>query len=181
MKLRNGVRAFAALCAVVVAFAALLVSPGSAGAAGPVVSARDLIADAAAHDGAIVTVVGEVIGDIMHRGTITWINVNDGSGTIGVWGASDLFVELTHAGAYSHRGDTVRVTGTFHRAAAAQGGDLAIEAAAVALVASGGPSPRPADPARLRLAVVAAVIACATGGSWLWRWVRLRRAASGTV
>lgn len=168
------------LCAPVRAEAA---QPAAA-PAGPgraTVSVHDLIAAAAAFDGLAVSVEGEVVGDIMRRGDVTWINIHDGTGSLGIWGPPELFAAVTHAGAYSHRGDIVRVSGTFHRAATRHGGDLALEATSVTVAATGGPVPRPVAPGRLRLLAVAAALAIVLGGLWLWRWRRLRDAASGAV
>jgi hypothetical protein len=115
------------------------------------------------YDGKEVTIEGETIGDIMHRGDYAWITVNDdpysmpvegepGTGRsledggtfagltnmgMAVWITREDAQDLHWFGGYKCRGDTVRVTGVFHRACTEHGGDTDIHAINLTLIESG--------------------------------------------
>ena len=93
------------------------------GANSPIPIAR-LVEEATAFDGSIVTIEGEVVGDVMKRGSYAWVCVLDNGTAIGVWAESSSLPEGLLAGGYAFRGDIVRVTGVFHRACQEHGGDL---------------------------------------------------------
>ncbi|MFZ5974744.1 MAG: DNA-binding protein, partial [Bacillota bacterium] len=61
-------------------------------------------------------------------GDHTWLNVSDGRNAIGVWVEAKDMQGVDTPGRYNMRGDTVRVTGVFHRACADHGGDFDIHA-----------------------------------------------------
>jgi hypothetical protein len=103
------------------------------------VGSNDLIEQAKAYEGREIVFSGEVIGDILDAGDHVWINVSDGSNAVGVWTQRDLAREIHMAGRYEQRGDTVRVTGVFHRACPEHGGDFDIHAKNVTLVQRGYP------------------------------------------
>jgi hypothetical protein len=100
------------------------------------VTSNDLIENAFALDSQTVVYTGEVIGDVMKRGDYTWLNISDGSNTIGVWVATSLVEANAMPGRYNEHGDEVRITGVFHRACAQHGGDMDIHAEQLALVRS---------------------------------------------
>lgn len=103
----------------------------------------DLIEGSMVYDGQVVTVEGEVIGDVMIRRREGWINISDGSGAIGVWGAPDIVGVVKVGGSYKMTGDRVRVTGTFRRADPAQGGELDVHASKIEVVEPGALRPGP--------------------------------------
>jgi hypothetical protein len=111
--------------------------PASALAADDTVGSSDLIDNASEYDGQSVVYTGEVIGDIMNRGEYTWLNVSDGNNAIGIWVKSGDTGDLKTAGRYDAHGDTVRITGVFHRACADHGGDFDIHAEKVELIQKG--------------------------------------------
>lgn len=100
-------------------------------------SSTELINQAKQYDNKIVIFEGEVIGDIMKRGENSWINVNDGNNAIGIWISTALTKGITHTGSYASRGDSVEITGIFHRACPEHGGDLDIHAQALRKIAAG--------------------------------------------
>jgi len=102
--------------------------PATAYAADTEVTSNDLIDKAKEYDGREVVYTGEVIGDILAQGDHTWINVSDGSNAIGIWVEAKDMQGIDTPGRYNMRGDTVRVTGVFHRACAQHGGDFDIHA-----------------------------------------------------
>lgn len=102
-------------------------------------NSTDLIENALTLDGQTIVYTGEVVGDIMKRGDHAWINLSDGSNAMGVWVETAALTGITVAGRYGQTGDTVRVTGTFHRACREHGGDMDIHADTLVRTASGSP------------------------------------------
>jgi len=88
----------------------------------------ELINNAKQYDGKIITYKGEVIGDVMIRGEHAWLHVNDGIIAIGIWAPKTMVQDIRYAGDYHKKGDTVEVSGTFHRSCLEHGGDLDIHA-----------------------------------------------------
>lgn len=104
----------------------LFILPISANAKSKSVSSTDLIENASALDGKTVSYSGEVVGDILQRGDYDWINVSDGANAIGIYLPASEAKKIGYAGRYRVVGDTVFLTGTFHRACAQHGGDMDI-------------------------------------------------------
>lgn len=100
-------------------------------------SSTELIKDAKQYDGKPVVYAGEVIGDVMPRGGNAWVNINDGNNALGVWMSAALAKEINYKGSYKSRGDSLEVTGIFHRACLEHGGDLDIHAQGSRKLASG--------------------------------------------
>lgn len=126
----------------------------------------DLIEGARRYDGSRVVLEGEVVGDIMRRGGIGWLNIYDGTATIGVWGPIALLREVNLAGDYKTRGDRLRVQGVFYRTDPRQGGELDIRASSLAVIAHGARMNRPVTPARILLAAIAVGLAALLGLVW---------------
>jgi len=101
------------------------------------ISSAELINNAKLYDAKAVAYEGEIIGDIMVRGNYAWINLNDGSGAIGIWANQSLTKDLVYTGSYKSRGDWLEITGIFHRACPEHGGDLDIHAQGIRKVKSG--------------------------------------------
>lgn len=119
--------------------ALLLISPARALEAG----SDRLIEEAGALDGQEIVLMGEVIGDILGAGDHVWLNVSDGRTAVGAWTPRVLALEVRVPGRYAQRGDTVRVTGVFHRACPEHGGDLDVHASRVELLRRGYPTLHP--------------------------------------
>jgi hypothetical protein len=116
----------------------ILTSPLSIHAkADSAVSINDLIENAAKYDGQEVTINGEAIGDRMDRGNDSWINVNDGSNAIGIWLSNSEADKVHYFGDYKYIGDTLKITGTFHRACREHGGEADFHAASLDIIKSG--------------------------------------------
>lgn len=102
------------------------------------VTGNELVENAHLYDGKTVIYEGEAIGDIMVRnGKHAWVNVNDGTYAIGVFGDKNLIKKIKRAGSYRYIGDTVRIKGIFHRACAEHGGDLDIHAQELSVIKPG--------------------------------------------
>ena len=129
-------------------------------------SLGDLIEGAHRYDGSRVVLEGEVVGDIMRRGGIGWLNIYDGTATIGVWGPVALLHEVNLAGDYKTRGDRLRVHGVFYRADPRQGGELDIRASSLEMLARGERLARPVAPGLILSAIASLAVALLLGLAW---------------
>lgn len=101
-------------------------------------SSAALIAHAKEYDGTEIQFRGEAIGDVLVRGSGAWVNVSDGSNSaIGVYMSAKDAQTISVLGKYDEKGDTLLVTGTFHRACAEHGGDMDLHASRVQIVEKG--------------------------------------------
>jgi len=91
-----------------------------------IITINDLVEHSKEQDKSIITIQGEVIGEIMERGTYAWINIYDGTNTIGVWLPTDATKKINYFGDYKHKGDILRLQGTFYRNCFEHGGDVDI-------------------------------------------------------
>jgi hypothetical protein len=123
-------------------------------AAAEVVTSNDLIDKAKDYDGHEVSYTGEVIGDIMDRGEYSWINVSDGNNAIGIWVKTSDLQDINIAGRYNTHGDTVNITGVFHRACAEHGGDFDIHAGKIVVVQKGFATSHALSPIKAVLAFI---------------------------
>ncbi|MGL6174389.1 MAG: hypothetical protein ACRC1P_07245 [Cellulosilyticaceae bacterium] len=90
-----------------------------------------------------VTINAEVIGDVLERGEYAWINVNDGTGAIGIYIKAEDIDKIKHTGKYQYLGDTIKVEGIFYHAFAEQSGDMAIKADKIEVIEIGGENKQP--------------------------------------
>lgn len=84
-----------------------------------------------------LTITGEAIGDKMIRGDHAWININDGTNAIGLYMSKALSKKITMLGDYKKTGDTVEITGVFHRNCKAHGGDVDIHVISLKVIKKG--------------------------------------------
>ncbi len=100
-------------------------------------SSTELINNAKQYDGKTIIYSGEVIGDVMFRGNFAWVNINDGDNALGIWMNASFAREISYEGSYKTRGDSLEITGIFHRSCLEHGGDLDIHAQSLRKLASG--------------------------------------------
>jgi opacity protein-like surface antigen len=180
--------AAAAAFALVLALVAILAGPAGAD---DVVQINELVKNMSKYDGKVVTIQGEVIGDLMVRGTYAWITVNDdryskksveeggeligmSNSGIGVWVPVSDTAGINMYGGYKSKGADVRVTGIFHRACHEHGGDTDIHATSLEVLKPGYPFHHNFPYGRL-LAVI--VLTCVIGLLWYWRSVNTKKYA----
>jgi len=156
---RGLTRRFCALLslATLVAVGVFLSAPAMA--APLVVSSTELIQKAKVLDGQVVVYTGEAIGELLARGDYSWVNASDGANAIGLYMPTALANKISNFGTYKTRGDTIEVTGVFHRACPEHGGDLDIHVTDVKVLAQGGPISHRVHPARVVWAIVLSVLA----------------------
>lgn len=106
-------------------------------------SGSDLVNNAKLYDGKTVVYRGEVIGDIMARGSHAWVHVNDSGMVLGVWAERESVRDIRYTGDYRAQGDIVEVSGIFHRSCLEHGGDLDIHAQTVKIISPGNVSVKP--------------------------------------
>ncbi|MEG0753777.1 MAG: hypothetical protein RR461_08100 [Angelakisella sp.] len=90
------------------------------------VSSTELIDRAKEYDGQTVVYSGEAVGNILQRGDFAWVALFDGQNAIGCYAPAADTAAIRFCGRYGIRGDTVSLTGVFHRACAEHGGDMDI-------------------------------------------------------
>jgi hypothetical protein len=127
-------------------------------------ASSELIGRAKYYDGKTVTFEGEIIGDIMVRGSKAWVNINDGSNAIGVLVDSRLLNSRLLTGSYTAKGSWVSVSGVFSRACPEHGGDLDIHAQSLAVIHDGSAVPERIDLQKSGYALTAML---AAGAVWL--------------
>jgi hypothetical protein len=101
------------------------------------VTINDLIEESFTYDGQTVTLEAEAIGEALQRGDFTWINVNDGTNAIGIWIPSIEAEKIQLYGNYATVGDTISLTGVFHRSCTEHGGDVDIHTNLVIILIPG--------------------------------------------
>lgn len=84
-----------------------------------------------------VTIKAEAIGEPMARGDHTWINVNDGTNSMGIWMKKQDAQKLKVFGGYKNKGDIIEVTGVYSRNCKEHGGDIDIHAEKVQVLEVG--------------------------------------------
>lgn len=100
-------------------------------------SSSELIKNAKEYNDKLIVYSGEVIGDVMPRGEFSWVNLNDGENALGVWMSSAVAKEIKFTGNYKSRGDSLEITGIFHRACLEHGGDLDLHAQSLRKIGNG--------------------------------------------
>jgi len=102
-----------------------------------ITSSIELVNESVSYDGRNVVYGGEVVGPVMVRGEYGWVNVYDGGYAIGVWCAKEECGKIRSHGDYNHKGDTIKVSGVFHKACPQHGGDLDIHASSLEISEEG--------------------------------------------
>ncbi|MBW8380986.1 MAG: hypothetical protein K0M69_00490 [Youngiibacter sp.] len=142
-----------------VIFSLILLFPSTAADASVSYSINDLIENAISLDGEKVTITAEAIGEKMERPEGTWVNVNDGTNAIGVWMDKQTADRIGYFGDYSHKGDTLRITGTYRRACLEHGGEPDIHAETLYIIKSGEVISHSASPAKAIWASILSIAA----------------------
>jgi hypothetical protein len=125
--------------AVIVLLSILLPVPVSAAGQTRMLSTNDLVENSYTWDGKTVSFRGEVLQDLMERKDGIWMNLSDGNNTaMGVFVPKEVAMPaISHLEDYRTIGDTVLVTGIFHRACALHEGETDIHAVSVEIIQTG--------------------------------------------
>lgn len=101
------------------------------------ISCTELIENAKDNDLKVISLKGEVIGDIFYKSDFAWINVSDGINAIGVWVPKKSTEKFSHPGDYTHRGDFIQIRGKFHRTCSEHTGEIDIHAEEIIILKKG--------------------------------------------
>lgn len=141
-------------------------------------------------DGALVTYIGEVVGDVLQRDGGAWVLMNDDAyaletgpisvtgehhgynSGLSVWLEGELAELVDRPGGPAWRGDVLRVVGVVNRADPADGGGLTIRATEGDVVAAAVRLPQEIHWPQIW---VAAVLAAITAGVLIWERTTRRR------
>ncbi|MGB9641819.1 MAG: DNA-binding protein [Candidatus Ratteibacteria bacterium] len=88
-------------------------------------------------DGKIVSVDGELVGDIIEGKGGFWVNVLEADVAIGVWCPLAARGKIKFLGRYDVEGDIVRVEGVFHKRCVEHTGDMDIHAGSIEVLKQG--------------------------------------------
>jgi hypothetical protein len=128
-----------------------------------------LVNDKSRYDGQEITIQGEVVGDVMERRTGVWLNVDDGTESIGIWVPMGIMPGIDFVGGYGKHGDIINVEGTFYRACKVHGGETGIHAVGITRIHRGYPLPHPLSSRKIRWTLGLLCIAVAVIGVLWWR------------
>ncbi|MEN6387795.1 MAG: hypothetical protein ABFD13_02720 [Candidatus Cryosericum sp.] len=111
----------------------------------PLVTTTELVEHSASWDGKTVSFRGEVLEDVLARSDGTWLNLSDGNNSaMGVFIPRTVSMPvISWTEDYRTIGDTVVVTGVFHRACADHQGETDIHATSVVVTAQGSTKDNP--------------------------------------
>lgn len=144
------------------------------------VTSSEVIECPEAFDGHVVTYVGEVIGDVLHRDGGAWVLMNDDAyalevgpldshgefrgynSGLSVWLDGETAELADQPGGPRWRGDVLRVTGVVHRADPADGGGLTVRAFDGEVLADAEPLSRPVNRPQAVAAVLLSLVAIGT-------------------
>lgn len=118
------------------------------------VSSQQLIDRAKELDGKNVLYKGEVIGDIMPRGSFVWLNIQEGVNAIGVWAPRDMVKDIRTAGDHTHQGDLVEVEGQFFKDDPNFGGEFYIRATSIKMAEPGHITAHTMSVVKIEIAVI---------------------------
>ena len=143
----------AAMAACVVLVVLMCSAPARAEGGAVEVNSAELLEKWDQYDGREVIFRGEAVGDVMRRGGMAWITVNDdhysrearleagelrgGNSGIAVWLPEEEAAKIGVLGRYGSKGDLVEVRGVFNADCREHGGDLDIHAVSLEVLEPG--------------------------------------------
>ncbi|MGA1840235.1 MAG: hypothetical protein ACMUIU_06375 [bacterium] len=116
-----------------------------------------------------VEIKGEIVGDIMKRKNGTWLNIDDGSESIGVWYQKHNLPRIDFIGDYKSKGDILLISGIFNSACSVHGGETDIHAMEIIKVKKGHPIHHPISPEKIKWTLILIAFSIATIGIYWWR------------
>lgn len=123
------------------------------------ISSKELIQEAKRYNGQMICFEGEIIGEVMKRGDIAWLNISDGGFAIGVFAQTSHLPKITYYGGYKTVGDRIQVKGIFNRTCSMHGGELDIHAKSLKIVKPGYIVDRPINLHKVRIILLLSLIA----------------------
>lgn len=131
-------------------------------------------------DGNQIEIKGEVVGDIMRRKGGLWLNIDDGTESMGVWCPEKILPRIDFIGGYKSKGDIVWIRGTFNNACPLHGGETDIHALEIIRIREGYPLYHPASPERIKWALILLTLAVFITAAYWWKRIQASGAAQTT-
>lgn len=104
-------------------------------------TATEIITQIDQLNGKEVVLRGEAAVEPLERGDFVWLNVFDGSISIGVWMKKELIAPIKFYSGYKTKGDTVEIVGKAYRADPDTNGELDIKATSLKVIEHGSKIP----------------------------------------
>ncbi|MBI3008609.1 MAG: DNA-binding protein [Candidatus Omnitrophica bacterium] len=133
------------------------------------ISSTELLNSTNQYNNKIVIYEGEVIGDVMMRGSHAWLNLWDGTNTIGIWATKEMARDIQYVGRYGSKGDKITVRGIFHKACPEHGGDLDVHAEEIIAHVYGGKVSHPVDSGKIKTSVILCGVLVIVSAWWFVR------------
>lgn len=130
-------------------------------------TATEIITQIDKFNGKEVVLRGEAAVEPLERGDFVWLNVFDGSISIGVWMKKELITPIKFYSGYKTRGDIIEVVGTAYRADPDTNGELDIKATSLKVIEQGGKIPEYFPAWKIILAILLLGIT----GLYVSRWI----------
>lgn len=129
-------------------------------------TATEIITQIDQLNGKEVVLRGEAAVEPLERGDYVWLNVFDGSISIGVWMKKELIAPIKFYSGYKTKGDTVEIVGTAYRADPETNGELDIKATSLKVIEHGKKIPEHFPAWK----IVAAIVLLLTTGIYIGKW-----------
>jgi hypothetical protein len=89
------------------------------------------------YNGKFLTVQGQTVDSVMRRGDYAWVNMTDGTQTLGFWMPYSLAKEIKYTASYDFRGDLLTVEGTFVAMSLKHDGDMEFDVSKIVKIIPG--------------------------------------------
>lgn len=128
-----------------------------------------VIGDLMGYDQHEIEVEGEVIGDLMARRKGFWLNIDDGTDSIGIWVPKHLMPQIEYVGSYDSKGDILMIRGIFNRACPSHGGETDIHALEIKSIRRGYPLSHPISEKKRQWSVILICLVMVITGLYWWK------------
>lgn len=134
------------------------------------ISIQELLNQSKALDQQTVIIEAEVILEVLERGDMAWLNVNDGTNAIGVYLPIKMTEELDSFGDHQNQGDRVRIEAVFYRNCPEHGGEMDLHAINLSIIEEGFVMERPISTWKFSFAIVGFTLSMFS--LWMYRMYR---------
>ena len=128
-----------------------------------------VVSDLMGYDKHEIEIEGEVIGDLMPRRKGFWLNIDDGTDSIGVWVPKHLMPQIEYLGNYNSKGDILLIRGIFNRACASHGGETDIHALEIRTIRIGYPISHPISDKKRHWSLILVCLVLGIIGLYWWK------------
>jgi hypothetical protein len=136
-----------------------------------IVSIQELLNQSKTFDQQTVIIEAEVILEVLERGDMAWLNVNDGTNAIGVYLPLSMTEQLSSFGDHQNKGDFVRIEAVFYRNCNEHGGEMDLHATRLSIIEAGYKIERPISTWKFSFALVGFTLSMVS--LWLYHMYRV--------